>query len=230
MDGALVGEPLGEYLTLEVKMARLVVVRKLNRGRPTQTSLKPSTEPHLLHSASSFVMADHRRCGKEYDVVSAAKDNNVLLLTPVVPPTPPDGFTSDPFEPLGRALERRGCYIHHVPYTPRGITDNHIGFIKRAAVVLFIISGSPSDNQPSQVKMCEKVWDAKPECAAVVAAYCDVTKLDLPAGFPPVIRLFHDLPDEIAAEQLWEAATKRNDGTTTSCPTYKQVPALQREA
>lgn len=66
----------------------------------------------------------------------------ILLLTPVVIPIThdPDDL-SDPFEHLGRALSNRHAKIRHVPYINRnGITSTHVGFIKRAAVLVMVIS------------------------------------------------------------------------------------------
>lgn len=80
----------------------------------------------------------------------------VLLLTPVVTPYEQNG--SDPFEPLGRALATRHPWIRHVPYTARnGITNTHVGFIKRAKAVIFIISGPPNAGQISQVEIARSL-------------------------------------------------------------------------
>ncbi|KAI1044320.1 hypothetical protein LB505_007132 [Fusarium chuoi] len=59
----------------------------------------------------------------------------VLLLTPAVVPLDQSlANTSDPFEPLGKALARTHPWIRHVPYTKeRGITGIHpaVKFRKR---------------------------------------------------------------------------------------------------
>lgn len=122
----------------------------------------------------------------------------VILLTPVVPPDPGDlrsaankGVTTDPFEPFGRALARHHSWIRHVPYTSRsGITSTHVGFIKRAAAVVFVISGPPVRGQASQVEMsgiARSVGDQRPH---IVVACCDIEELGLlGADFPTIIQL-----------------------------------------
>ncbi|EXL64230.1 hypothetical protein FOPG_19498, partial [Fusarium oxysporum f. sp. conglutinans race 2 54008] len=67
----------------------------------------------------------------------------VLLLTPaVVPLDQSPANASDPFEPLGKALARTHPWIRHVPYSKeRGITGIHVAFIKRARVVIFVLTG-----------------------------------------------------------------------------------------
>lgn len=139
----------------------------------------------------------------------------VVLLTPVVAPLSPrslspvvnNGVTSDPFEPLGRALARWHPWIRHVPYTAAGgITSTHVGFIKRAAVVVFVISGPPSQGQTSQVGMAEVVRAADAKRSHIVVACCDTEGLGLgEADFSTVIQVSSYLSAELesAAELLF---------------------------
>jgi predicted N-acetyltransferase YhbS len=66
----------------------------------------------------------------------------IVLLTPVVIPVSRDpGDTTDPFECFGTALRNYHRKIRHVPYTTRnGITSTHVGMIKRATIVVFVIT------------------------------------------------------------------------------------------
>ena len=69
----------------------------------------------------------------------------IFLLTPVVIPVSNDPRdTTDPFECFGNALRSHDNKVRHVPYTTRnGITSTHVGMIKRATVVVFVMSESP---------------------------------------------------------------------------------------
>lgn len=136
----------------------------------------------------------------------------VVLLTPVVPPLPSSmiggSMTSDPFEPLGRALGRRHPWIRHVPYTARGITSTHVGFIKRAAAVVFVISGPPGQGQTSQVELSEIARSVDKHKPYVIAACCGVQDLGLTeADFPTVIQLSGYSPVELesAADLLFRS-------------------------
>lgn len=85
--------------------------------------------------------------------------DSILLLTPVV--AVEDENTpraQDPFEPLGRAIAKRHAGVKHVPYTARnGITSTHIGFIKTASVVVFVVSGRPDPGQVDQIDLAHEV-------------------------------------------------------------------------
>lgn len=142
----------------------------------------------------------------------------VILLTPVVAPLSPgprsgaanDGLTSDPFEPFGRALARWHPWIRHVPYTAGGgITSTHVGFIKRAATVVFVISGPPSQGQTSQVEMAEVARAVGAKGSFIVVACCDIEGLGLiEADFSTVVQLRSYSPSELelAADLLFGKA------------------------
>ncbi|EXL65921.1 hypothetical protein FOPG_17877, partial [Fusarium oxysporum f. sp. conglutinans race 2 54008] len=62
----------------------------------------------------------------------------------------------DPFEPLGKALARTHPWIRHVPYTKeRGITGIHVAFIKRARVVIFVLTGFSTEEGLFQLELAE---------------------------------------------------------------------------
>ncbi|TRX96292.1 hypothetical protein FHL15_003016 [Xylaria flabelliformis] len=113
----------------------------------------------------------------------------VLLLTPVVTPHEQNG--SDPFEPFGRALATRHPWIRHVPYTAQnGITSTHVGFIKRAKSVIFIISGPPYAGQTSQVEIAEisrTVGDEKPHIIVACGNIHDSGLVE--SSFPTIVQL-----------------------------------------
>lgn len=113
----------------------------------------------------------------------------VLLLTPVVTPLEQNG--SDPFEPLGKALATRHPWIRHVPYTARnGITPTHLAFIKRAKVIIFVITSPPNSVQLPQVeiaKVSRDVGDNKPHIIVTCGNPHDLGVME--ANFPTIIRL-----------------------------------------
>lgn len=149
-----------------------------------------ASAPGTLHAHKPGAMLVHDRpC---HVPLSKILDNGdiILLLTPVALPL--DGTSGrDPFEPLGRELAKYHPWVRHVPYTARGgITSTHIAFIKRAKVVVFVISGPASPGQPSQVELSravQKVGDNRPH---VVVACCDVHDLEpMTASFPTLLQL-----------------------------------------
>ncbi|RYO84648.1 hypothetical protein DL762_005550 [Monosporascus cannonballus] len=105
----------------------------------------------------------------------------VVLLTPVVPPMRQEARNDrDPFEPLGRALAERHPWIRHVPYTSRnGITSTHVGFIKRAKAVIFVISGLPIFGEPSQLEMAETARNIGEQRPQIIVACRSVQDLGL---------------------------------------------------
>lgn len=140
------------------------------------------------------------------------KGDIVLLLTPVVLPLDGDSGT-DPFEPLGRGLARYHPWIRHVPYTVRGgITSTHIGFVKRARVVVFVVSGPASSGQPCQVelsRMVQKVGQGRPH---VVVACCRIQDLDPAiASFSTVLQLpgYSSQELEVGADLLFLGRSNR---------------------
>lgn len=126
----------------------------------------------------------------------------VVLLTPVVPPIQQEGSDGcDPFEPLGRGLAEKHPWIRHVPYTARnGITSTHVGFIKRAKAVIFVISGLPVAGQSSQVEMAEiarNIGEKRPQIIVACRSVEDLglleadftTIIELPGYFPAHLRV-----------------------------------------
>ncbi|KAH7464447.1 hypothetical protein FOMA001_g17587 [Fusarium oxysporum f. sp. matthiolae] len=81
----------------------------------------------------------------------------VLLLTPAAVPLDHSiANSSDPFEPLGKALARTHPWIRHVPYTKGcGITGTHVAFIKRARVVIFVLTGFSTEEGLFQLELAE---------------------------------------------------------------------------
>ncbi|KAI1075279.1 hypothetical protein F5B20DRAFT_394650 [Whalleya microplaca] len=136
----------------------------------------------------------------------------VVLLTPVVPSTQPSvGNDNDPFEPLGRALALRHPWIRHVPYTSRnGITSTHVGFIKRAKTVIFIISGPPTTSQSSQIEIAQIARMVAGQQPQIIVACRNVRDLGLlETNFPTIVQLPGYLPSDLqgAAKVLFGEAT-----------------------
>ncbi|KAJ4019856.1 hypothetical protein NW752_004957 [Fusarium irregulare] len=102
----------------------------------------------------------------------------VLLLTPaVVPLDPALPSSTDPFQPLGKALEQSYPFIRHVPYTKNsGITGTHVAFIKKARTVIFVLSGFSSDEGTFQLELTDMVREVCEERPFVLVVCCEVSQ------------------------------------------------------
>ncbi|PSR83353.1 hypothetical protein BD289DRAFT_461359 [Coniella lustricola] len=158
----------------------------------------------------------------------------LLLLTPVVFPLHV-GSSRDPFEPLGKALAKHHPWVRHVPYTARGgITSTHVGFIKRARIVVFVICGPPSPGQPSQVEMSNLVQGIGERRPHIVVTCCEIRDLDGKITSSPTVLqlsgyssreleagadiLFHGQPEQSPAPTLNLSTTRQILDPTTSTP------------
>lgn len=126
----------------------------------------------------------------------------VVLLSPVVAPLQdgPNG-SSDPFEPLGRAIEARHPWIHHVPYNKvADVRRSHAAFIARARVVVFVVSGPKGRNEPDQWALAEASLGASEGRAHVVLACYDIqpsnSRLE---SFPTVVQVQNYFPAQLQA-------------------------------
>lgn len=117
-----------------------------------------------------------------------------LLLTPLI--VPPDahnnkGETSDPFEPLGRALAKGFPAVRHVPYTKQGgITSTHAEFLNKAGFVVFVAIGLAAPVEPSHLELAGHAYDLLGDYCPFIVLVCDdesETETWVEAGFPTVI-------------------------------------------
>ncbi|KAK1775783.1 hypothetical protein QBC45DRAFT_233789 [Copromyces sp. CBS 386.78] len=131
----------------------------------------------------------------------------LLLLTPAVAPShapsnsQTDHLTSDPFEPLGKALAKKHPWVRQVPYTPKnGITGTHVVHIKLAKSVVFVISGPPCFGQPPQVSLAETVRSLCESRPLILLTCCNVRWLGpLEGSFPTVVQTSGFTPSELEA-------------------------------
>jgi ribosomal protein S18 acetylase RimI-like enzyme len=146
------------------------------------------------------LVRDHQACIPLTRVLG--QGDIAVLLTPVVASMHlGDSPSFDPFEPLGRALADRHPWIRHVPYTARnGLTSTHVGFIKRAQAVIFVISGPPVAGQSSQIDMAEVARTLGEKRPQIIVACSDVQHLDLSqADFPTILQLPGYSPSDLQA-------------------------------
>ncbi|KAK3399072.1 hypothetical protein B0T20DRAFT_190440 [Sordaria brevicollis] len=136
------------------------------------------------------------------------KENDILLLlTPAVTPcqvtsnSDTGHLTSDPFEPLGKALAKSHPWVRQVPYIPRnGITGTHVVHIRLAKLVMFVISGPPCFGQPSQVSLAETVRSLCESRPLILLACCKIGWLGpLESSFPTVVQVSGYAPLELEA-------------------------------
>jgi GNAT superfamily N-acetyltransferase len=139
-------------------------------------------------SRGAVVLWDHQNClplGK-----TLSHDDIITLLTPVVVPLAQEAAADDPFEPFGRALAARHPKIRHVPYTKKsGITSTHVAFIKRARVVIFVLSGIPSSGEATQVKFADIARILGEQRPQVIVACFSVQQYPLPESFPTIVQI-----------------------------------------
>ncbi|CAM1508374.1 Fc.00g052220.m01.CDS01 [Cosmosporella sp. VM-42] len=120
-----------------------------------------------------------------------ADEDLVILLTPATVPSELDSSeTSDPFEPLGRALATKHRWIRHVPYTKHnGITGTHVAFVKRAKVVIFVITTFSSVDGVSQPEFADIVREVCEDKPLITVACCDPQDHDIHEfGFSTLLR------------------------------------------
>lgn len=72
----------------------------------------------------------------------------IVLFTPALPALTTGkkehGSAQDPFECLGRAIERRHARVRHVPYVPGvGFTSFHLPFVRQAHAFITVIAEPP---------------------------------------------------------------------------------------
>lgn len=111
----------------------------------------------------------------------------LLLLTPIVQSAPSlqSAAPSDPFEPLGRALERSHSRIRHVPYTvSAGLTSTHMVFLNRASAVVLVLRNSSSAFTEAQEEFTSLVQRVVQQRDASVPNTEAVRKIVLGAGDP----------------------------------------------
>ena len=111
----------------------------------------------------------------------------LLLLTPTVPSSPnlQSAAPFDPFEPLGRALERSHSRIRHVPYTvSAGLTSTHMVFLSRASAIVLVLRNSSSAFTETQEEFTSHVRHVVHQRDASVPNAEALRKVVLGAGDP----------------------------------------------
>lgn len=184
-------------------------------GSSEMAAKKQQQRASVIHDSQSYL-----------PLSKPLKDGDIiLLLTPGTVPDvtaagkDPKAPTSDPFEPLGRALAKRHPWVRHVPYLPRnGITGTHVVHIRLASVVIFVISGPPGEGQTSQVSLAEitrGVCESRPQ---VIVACCDASELGaLDKSFPAIVQIPGFAPSDLeaaAAVLFGEPATPKPSSPT----------------
>ncbi|SCV61200.1 related to beta-N-acetylglucosaminidase [Fusarium fujikuroi] len=151
---------------------------------------------------------------------SLGDEDLVLLLTPaVVPLDQSHANASDPFEPLGKALARTHPWIRHVPYTKEhGITGIHVALIKRARVVVFVLTGFSTEEGLFQLELVEVAREVCEERPLVLVACCEVSEKEAREyGFPTIIQcLGYSTADLQAVAVLLTSERPTTEATSTA--------------
>ncbi|KAK7592232.1 hypothetical protein V3481_006854 [Fusarium oxysporum f. sp. vasinfectum] len=126
--------------------------------------------------------------------------------------------SSDPFEPLGKALARTHPWIRHVPYTKGcGITSIHVAFIKRARVVIFVLTGFLTEEGLFQLELAEVAREVCEERPLVLVACCEVSEKGAREyGFPTTIQCSGYSATDLQAVAVLLTSERR---TTEATPT-----------
>ena len=158
-----------------------------------------------LRSPAATLLWDRQNCIPLDKCLS--NDDVILLLTPlVVPPESQDNNDRDPFEPLGKALAEKHPMVRHVPYSKNGgVTGVHVAFVKRADVVIFVITGpGASEEEVLQGDLAATINEACDSRPLILIFCCQiddhtVQQLD----FPTSIRTTgFSAPDLLAVSNL----------------------------
>ncbi|KAI1331955.1 hypothetical protein F5Y16DRAFT_210105 [Xylariaceae sp. FL0255] len=177
---------------------------------PGQSTLAPRNRGGSSRSQVTAIR-DHQTCIPLTSILE--EDDIVLLLTPVVTPVTlsPEQYSIDPFETLGRALAAKHPWIRHVPYTARnGITNTHVSFIRRARVVIFVVSGRAGSGQLSQLEIAQASWIPGDDKIHIIIACCDFQEFGMmEVEFPTIIQIPGYLPEDLetAAAVLFGEST-----------------------
>ncbi|KAM0211601.1 hypothetical protein ACHAQI_005160 [Fusarium lateritium] len=153
------------------------------------------------------------------------EEDILLLLTPAAVPLDPSlANATDPFEPLGQALAQTHPWTRHVPYIKeRGITSDHVAFIKMARLVVFVLTGFSSEEGAFQLELAEEVREVCEERPIALVACCDVLKDEAhESGFQTIIQS----PGYFVVDLQAAAALLTSDrAATTIQPTVRSSPS-----
>lgn len=189
---------------------------------PQEDDPMPDAGIHDRPIPSATLLWDRQNCVPLDGCLS--KDDLILLLTPVVePPESQPNAASDPFEPLGQALSETYPLVRHVPYTKNGgVTGAHVAFIKKADVIIFIITGVPTGDEPSQPELGEAVREA---CGSrpLIVVFCCRIQGDMMQNydFPTVIQT-----TGFSGSDLLTVSHLLLEGETTSSRSTTQSPQI----
>lgn len=128
---------------------------------PISAKLKVKTllsdEPTAKESTISLL---HVRQGGLDQFRSLRSDENLVLFTPALWPLQRAAGSRDdamdPFEPLGRALNKYHSRIQHVPFVPSsGITDTHCVFLEQASAAIIVLCDDGGTSESSSASLRE---------------------------------------------------------------------------
>jgi GNAT superfamily N-acetyltransferase len=103
----------------------------------------------------------------------------ILLITPFTLPIDQEtSSTSDPFEPLGRALATRHPRVRHVPYLQQnGITSTHVGLLHLSNIVVFVVTGAPKIGDHQEIDFAHVSRTVLGDKPMVLVVTCDLNAM-----------------------------------------------------
>ncbi|KAI9743886.1 MAG: hypothetical protein M1818_002620 [Claussenomyces sp. TS43310] len=114
----------------------------------------------------------------------------LVLITPIAIPVQCDPLdTSDSFECFGHALEHYHSRIRHIPYTnTNGITSTHVGFMKRAAFIIFVLDTCSACTYDSHTEAAKIILARAHQTPVLIVLKCPLQDLSsIDAGFPTIV-------------------------------------------
>ncbi|KAF2432214.1 hypothetical protein EJ08DRAFT_138799 [Tothia fuscella] len=157
-----------------------------------KTSLNASPLPSSPSSQQPYILQN------DDDALAAIRNIHpakfILLLAPAVK----SNTNMDPFEPLGRGIEKHHSRIRHVPYvSSSGLTKTHQHFLATpdtAAVVVVVVGSGNVDEQES---FARKAWEGTHDSLPMVLVSISKGEGGSTYGFKTVVRCASYRPDDL---------------------------------
>ena len=203
---------------LRGRMAHLRLFDQLEGARPRSSTPPAHVDPAFrpvtmqeIRRLQTFQTRFTRTSPKALATIrNLPKKANIVLFTPVIIPVNDTDYatnpTTDPFEPLGRALSSHHSRIRHVPYIAQtGFTDTHNEIARRADAVVTVIC---EPDRQKQVSVTNQMEFAE----AALDAFCGDDDGDDVDGVPFVLVQLVGATDQLEVDENFETVVRCTRG------------------